>query len=67
MYIISVPMEFRNVYQKCSAVYTFSGGGNIVLTNPHPDVEGVNSDRGAISKSKLTPDPFMLSKYLSSS
>lgn len=37
-----------------------NGGGNIVLTNPNPDVEGVNADRMALSKSKLTPDPFML-------
>ena len=46
----------------CITMYNFSGGGNIVLTNPNPDVEGVNSDRVALSKSKLTPDPFMLSK-----
>ncbi|XP_063683704.1 uncharacterized protein LOC134818192 isoform X1 [Bolinopsis microptera] len=37
-----------------------NGGGNIVLTNPNPDVEGVNSDRVAMSKSKLISDPFML-------
>jgi len=37
-----------------------NGGGNIVLTNPNPDVEGVNSDRVALSKSKLISDPFML-------
>ena len=36
-----------------------------MLTNPNPDVEGVNSDRVALSKSKLISDPFMLSKYLS--
>lgn len=37
-----------------------NGGGNIVLSNPNPDIEGVNPERIALSKSKLNPDPFML-------